>query len=337
MSATPEAPSTDVASPLPAVSVVIPTFNRARLLPRAIDSVLAQTLPAAEVIVVDDGSTDDTADVIAGYGDRVRYLQQPNAGVSAARNKGIRAARHELIAFLDSDDYWRPGKLAAQVPLMRDPRVSVCFTNRTWQSRLHEDRFREAGFVCEGARQIVTDPASVMTLPGGSVLIASCCIYRRSALLRVGGYDERLRVYEDLRLDLRLALDGGHFAAIAEVLAVLDDSPSFEHLSTVDWPFFCRSTDAGVEIYAEALAHAYRQAPLVRRRLREALGYYLLRQAERLALEGDRRGARARAWLCMCLWPSRVHGTQGLLGVLAPGWLARRSPWRGRCSEPVRP
>lgn len=328
----PSAPAAIPAARSPAelpVSVVIPTFNRAGLLPRAIDSVLAQTRPADEILVVDDGSSDDTRAVVARYGERVHYLWQPNAGVSAARNRGVRAAAHDLIAFLDSDDYWLPHKLERQLPTLADPDVIVSFTNRTWSSRTGEDRFGEIGLDIDGATAVFADPAAVVTMVRGSPLVASCCIYRRPDLLLVGGYDERLRVFEDLRLDFRLALAGRKFAAVAEVLVVLDDSPKFSHLSTMDWPFFCRSTDACVEIYAEALARAVCQSAQVRKCLRRGLAHHLSRQAERLALQGDQRQARARSWLCLGLLPGMRLSARALAGVVAPWWIARRSPWRG--------
>ncbi len=317
---------------LPPVSVVIPTYNRSRLLVRAIDSVLAQTVPAAEILVVDDGSTDDTADVVADYGARVRYLRQPNAGVAAARNHGVRAASHELIAFLDSDDIWLPRKLERQLPWCADPSVRVCFTNRTWATRPDRDRFAQLGL--DASRDsLIEDPARIVTLPGGSPLLASCCIYRRADLRRVGGYDERLRVFEDLRLDLRLALEGGKFAAVAEVLTVIDDSPTHSHLSTVDWQYFCQMSDAGVEIYAEALARAVDQPPSVRRQLRRLLAYYSSRQAERLALQGHRGQARARCWLGLCLLPDSWVAGRSLLGLVSPWLLARRSSWRAAVGD----
>jgi len=98
------------------VSVIIPTYNRAQLLPRAIDSVLAQTVADhCDIIVVDDGSTDDTPAVAASYGDRVHYIRQPNRGAAAARNLGIRASDGEFVAFLDTDDEWLPDKTARQL------------------------------------------------------------------------------------------------------------------------------------------------------------------------------------------------------------------------------
>src|SRR5436190_9018266 len=97
------------------VSVVIPTYNYARYLGAAIDSALQQTHAPLEVIVVDDGSTDDTPRLLDGYGDRIRVIRQKNSGVAAARNAGVREARGELIAFLDSDDLWKPRKLELQI------------------------------------------------------------------------------------------------------------------------------------------------------------------------------------------------------------------------------
>ena len=94
----------------PQISVIIPTFNRAWSLARAIDSVLTQTFAPKEIIVVDDGSTDETAQVLAGYGDRIQVLTRPNAGVSSSRNAGICHSTGEWIALLDSDDEWMPEK-----------------------------------------------------------------------------------------------------------------------------------------------------------------------------------------------------------------------------------
>ncbi|MHC5139531.1 MAG: glycosyltransferase family 2 protein, partial [Planctomycetota bacterium] len=97
------------------ISAVIPAYNAAKYIARSIDSVLAQTHPVDEIVIVDDGSTDNTAAIIKDYGDKVRYIHQPNAGVSAARNTGIEAATGNWIAFLDADDEWLPEKIKRQV------------------------------------------------------------------------------------------------------------------------------------------------------------------------------------------------------------------------------
>lgn len=105
---------------MPRVSVIIPTYNRSKLLANAIDSVLDQTFDDLEIIVVDDGSTDETSEVVKGYGDKVnyKYLENKGMGGSYARNRGIEAASGEYIAFLDSDDFWLPEKLEKQMALL---------------------------------------------------------------------------------------------------------------------------------------------------------------------------------------------------------------------------
>ena len=115
------------------ISVIIPVYNGEKTVARAIDSVLAQTRPADEVIVVDDGSTDGTAEIIQSYGDKVIYIHQQNAGASVARNAGIQAASGDWIAFLDADDEWLPKKLKLQSEhLARNPELKWTFSNMSW-------------------------------------------------------------------------------------------------------------------------------------------------------------------------------------------------------------
>ncbi len=113
----------------PLVSVVIPSYNCGKFIGDAIDSVLAQGYPALEILVIDDGSTDDTCNVVEGYGRLVTLIRQTNAGSAAARNEGIRRAAGKYIAFLDADDIWLPGKLAFQIDHMEQhPDVQLCCT-----------------------------------------------------------------------------------------------------------------------------------------------------------------------------------------------------------------
>ena len=132
------------------ISAVIPAYNCEKYISRSIDSVLNQTHPVDEIVVVDDGSTDDTAKAIGGYGDKVRYIHQQNAGVSASRNAGVEAARGDWIAFLDADDEWSPERIQSQVELLRDNSHLVwvsgnyirclCDENRT---RIHTSQKRQ--------------------------------------------------------------------------------------------------------------------------------------------------------------------------------------------------
>jgi glycosyltransferase involved in cell wall biosynthesis len=109
------------------VSVVLPTHNRARWVGRAIASVLGQTHRAVELLVVDDGSEDETAEVVSRFGGRIRLLSQPRAGAYAARNLALRHVTGDLVAFIDSDDAWHPTRLARQLPLMARPEVGLVF------------------------------------------------------------------------------------------------------------------------------------------------------------------------------------------------------------------
>lgn len=191
------------------ISVVIPTFNRGFCIRSALDSVLAQTLPPHEIIVVDDGSTDDTATVVATYGRSVRYLIQRNAGASAARNTGIHAASGTWVAFLDSDDEWQPDKLEIQVQELRQYPEAVAhfvdclihrpgFINKTVfeiRGRLHEFQAR---------------PFRIRPLPDVlmSLFFPSAWLVKREALLQAGGFDTGLKVCEDTDLLAHIALAG---------------------------------------------------------------------------------------------------------------------------------
>ena len=117
----------------PLVSVIIPTFNRGWILKEAIDSVLDQEFDDYELIIVDDGSADDTQEILDSYGEDIIVLRQSNKGVSAARNRGITEATGQLIAFLDSDDLWLPEKLSRQVDFFNtNPTVMVNQTEEIW-------------------------------------------------------------------------------------------------------------------------------------------------------------------------------------------------------------
>jgi len=133
------------------ISIVIPTFNRAALLPRALRSALANAGPGDEIIVVDDGSTDNTTSVVGGFGEPVRFLRLNHQGAGAARNAGVKAARNPLVAFLDSDDEWMPDKLAIQRHFMEN-RPDILFTGTNFCVRkLEEEISGYAGkWLCQG-------------------------------------------------------------------------------------------------------------------------------------------------------------------------------------------
>ncbi len=198
----------------PKVSVVVPTYQRAQVLARALDSAVAQTYPDVEIVVVDDGSTDDTEAVVARYGERVRYVRQTNGGVSAARNRGIAVSTGELVAFLDSDDTWRDDKLALQVAyLAAHERVGLVLC----------DLFRSSGGVVRRMYRRETLPHDGQVLVWvlrDARLPPSTALVRRAVLDDVGGFDTTLRTAEDLDLHLRIA-EKWEVGLVEEPLVVL--------------------------------------------------------------------------------------------------------------------
>jgi glycosyltransferase involved in cell wall biosynthesis len=184
---------------MPAVSVIIPTHNRAAWVGEAAASVLAQSYGDYELMVVDDGSTDGTGDVLASLGGRLKVLRlEERQGVSAARNRGAALARGEWLAFLDSDDLWLPEKLARQMDYLRShPDCAICQTEEIW--------------IRNGVR---VNPPKTHRKAGGDIFLPSltrCLVSPSAVVLRrglfedLGGFDETLPAAEDYDLWLRLA------------------------------------------------------------------------------------------------------------------------------------
>jgi GT2 family glycosyltransferase len=205
-------------STTPLVSIVIPTYNRAHLLGEALDSVFSQTWKQFEAIVVDDGSTDATPEVLYPYVERfgLRVERQANGGPSAARNRGIAAARGKYVAFLDSDDLWLPVKLAVQIPrLEAQPSAVMSYSNflsfdpdkGTMRTRYPAREVRSGdlyrALVC---KKLHCAPPTV--------------VVRKAVAERVGGFDESLRLSEDRDFHIRVARMGP-VQGVQEPLAIV--------------------------------------------------------------------------------------------------------------------
>ena len=192
---------------MPKVSVIIPTYNRSKYVTKAIDSVLGQTYKDYEIIVVDDGSTDNTKEVLKPYTDRIKYLYQENTGVSAARNAGIRAAGGQWIAFLDSDDEWLPEKLSIQMDyLSRHNEIVAFITNVKF---ILPDNKSINLFEMKNYSNNEID-SYVLPRPLIDVLkvFLFALMAKRKILLDIGCFDESMSIYEDADLMRRLALEG---------------------------------------------------------------------------------------------------------------------------------
>jgi glycosyltransferase involved in cell wall biosynthesis len=182
----------------PQVSVIIPTYNRGWILKEAIDSVLTQDYKDFELIVVDDGSTDNTSEILASYGNGIRVLFQENKGVSAARNRGIAEASGQFIAFIDSDDLWLPQKLSTQVEFFNQtPDALICQTEEVWirKGKRVNPKMRHkkpSGMIFEPSLELcLVSPSAVMI--------------RRVLFDRIGEFDVTLPACEDYDLWLRIS------------------------------------------------------------------------------------------------------------------------------------
>jgi glycosyltransferase involved in cell wall biosynthesis len=263
----------------PTVSVVIPTYNRARSITRAIDSVLTQTFQDIELIVVDDGSQDDTAEVLTRYGDRLCLIRQENRGVSAARNKGIRAAHGNWIAFLDSDDEWRPTKLALQIACLEEKAMKVCFTR-----------------CVDGNGGIIPDIDELLPTTKDSDIycfedaIDSICdltyhpqvqsmIVEKQLLENAGLFDESLYAAEDTRLIYNLAFLSG-FAYINRPLVVINRGTP----NSLTYDLNPESARKRLSCYLRVQLEAYWRMMEVRPKeallMRKRIGYFNSRRAE---------------------------------------------------------
>ena len=179
------------------ISVIVPTYNRAQQLPRALDSILCQSCSPKEIIVVDDGSTDETSALMTSEYPEIVFIQQQNTGVSSARNVGIKRASGDWIAFLDSDDEWLPEKLEIQMKaLYENPEIKICHTNEIW--------------IRNGKR---VNPKKKHEKFGGWIFqkcLPLCCISPSSVIIHksffkeIGLFDYSLPVCEDYDLWLRI-------------------------------------------------------------------------------------------------------------------------------------
>lgn len=271
------------------VSAIIPTYNYGRFVCEAVESALAQSYPAMEVIVVDDGSTDDTRQRLAAYGSRIRYIWQSNSGLSAARNTGIREARGDWVAFLDADDIWHHDKTARQLAAAHTLGQPALIGSRGVDA-LPDELPVEPSVRSLGVSDFL------LSLPVGP----SGTIVRREAFESAGLFDESLRSVEDRDMWLRLA---ARFPAVE-----------------VDCPCWWYRTHAGqMHRHAARMAANYRAvlegffehhtqfAPL----RAMSLSYMEADLAWSYYLEGDRGAALAGLLRSLWLHPAAYLGPQG--------------------------
>jgi glycosyltransferase involved in cell wall biosynthesis len=264
----------------PKVSVVIPTYNRADIVGKTIDSALAQTFSDLEVIVVDDGSTDGTGKILEEtYGDRIRYFFQANQGASVARNRGIEEARGQWIAFLDSDDLWEKDKLEWQFKALEQfgPQCGACYTDVRFYNHPETRTFfqlAEGNCRHEGTAGLNSDVLRLLVRPGGAgmVVCLSSFLARGDAIRESGGFDPKLLYSQDSEFIFRLALRTG-FCYVNRPLVLFDRSPvELRHVGvSADWnkmDFFLQDS----QVRLEGLLRTEGLPGKIRKLIREQLG-----------------------------------------------------------------
>lgn len=267
------------------ISVVVPLYNKRPHIARALDSVLSQTALPREVIVVDDGSTDGSADIVRKYASRgVRLLQQPNQGVSAARNNGLKLATSEYVAFLDADDWWLPNHLCVVEDMIASyPTASLLST--AYQVFRRRKMHRPHSVFREGWRGIVPD--FFYAFANGLALVnSSTAVVRCRDFLSIGGFPIGVRRGEDIIVWLKLAMR--HPVAHAEVATSIYDHEAVNRVNTLK-----EEESPGSLRYIASMLEDAELVPQWRDSLTLLFDRMALFTAAGFCLIDNRRGARA--------------------------------------------
>jgi glycosyltransferase involved in cell wall biosynthesis len=290
----------------PQFSVIIPTFNRGLYVQRAINSVLRQNLNNCEIIVVDDGSTDGTPAILKNYGGRIRAIQQQNAGASAARNAGIASATGDWVAFLDSDDEWRPGYLERQNRSIKAyPRAVVHIVNAVtiYADGSTQDHF-ESGLLrrFRGNEKLFLE-RPFLTIINHCHWYLQALVVRREILLRTGLFKPHLTIAEDLDLIARLSLTGPFVLARETLVETYRRQESLTPLSLQKELQGVHTCELFNEVY-EALSQNDSLTLREQAALAEALSANKRAMGNFLMREGNFARARDCYRSALAAWPS---------------------------------
>jgi glycosyltransferase involved in cell wall biosynthesis len=273
----------------PLVSAIIATYNRAHIVCEAIDSILHQSYPNIELIVVDDGSTDQTREKLNSYGTSIRVIYQKNSGPAAARNRGIRESRGEIVSFLDSDDLWLPTFVERQVSVLQRAGANVpCSLSNSWLGYADgtgTTSFQKYSLQPACDEGIWLNPAEILATR--FVLFSQPVAVRRSAIERAGLFDESFRYLEDYDLALKLSV-GKSWGFIREPLVVWRQSPT-DSLSNTGLRESAKVSENAFRMRERILGkldHSDESARLRKLLSREVMRYYEGLRVERLINKG---------------------------------------------------
>jgi glycosyltransferase involved in cell wall biosynthesis len=313
------------------VSVVIPTYNRAHCIGRAIDSALQQTVPPHEILVIDDGSTDDTESVVEAIASRlVRYVRKENAGVSSARNLGVELATGRWIAFLDSDDTWRPLKLELQLRCLDATGSAVCFTGAVSEDGERQDGFAELDPDLP-ADEWRSYPRPVEFIARSLIhpLVVSLII-SRELMKETGGFDEDMVAAEDTALFYDLTREHDIALLNTPLVDITRDRDVAGLSDHQDAAAAAARLDCAIRVQAKALGHISGQAlhpdecAASIRIVRKRIAYFLSRRSEVAHACGDHALGQRLAREAISLAGDGRTMARSLVLVYGYRWLAPR-------------
>ncbi len=276
----------------PAITVIMPTFNRAEYITEAVESVLCQSVNCFELIVIDDGSTDDTLKKLQCYKDRIRIISTEHKGVSAARNIGIKEARGEWIAFLDSDDIWMPDKLEVQTDyISQNPEIIAHTVNAAYSPDLDDglSSFETSSFFPEKNEGVVENPLPVQLEHSAFGRVQTILCSRESAI-DAGMFDETLSINEDFNFMCKLALQGSWGYSSNELAFIHRRDENTPHLSKTRFEDPINTYSALKKGFEELL-----EDPLLTESNRKIVNRHLSRALFTLGMENLRAGDKQKA------------------------------------------
>jgi glycosyltransferase involved in cell wall biosynthesis len=283
-----------VNDPVPQVSVVIPAYNRANCVACAVESALAQTFRDFEIIVIDDGSSDNTTEILKQFGDKIRLIRQENRGVSAARNTGIHFARGKWIAFLDSDDYWHPEKLERQLKALEKYSAKISFTRCVnGQNESLRDIEYIFATLCEPEIYSVQNAVDSVCLSPRHPMIQTM-VAEKKLLEKAGFFDETFRAAEDAELLFRLSFLSGFIYIDRPLTTIFENSTNSLTYSEKLEPM-ARRNQSYLRLQGQMYWRLAEISPEKVSVIRKRLGYFISRRAEIACASGELHVARTLA------------------------------------------
>ena len=278
-------------------SVVIPTYNRARLIGRAVNCALQQSFPCQEILVVDDGSTDDTAAVVRACGPRVQLIPQEHSGPSPARNRGVKHASAEWIAFLDSDDLWHPDYLERMGRAISQTRgeADLYFSDAEYNAGTSRSMYWAiSGYAPAHPVELIRD-ASAIAMMGVHPMLMPFSVFRKEAYLALGGLWEELWSAEDTHLFIRMGLSRAVCAVSGSGgVVTADEGDPGNRLTAAFHTGTLKRWNGMVKMYTDLLANVPSLSPADRKELMKRLAHTYWRVSRISWVEG-RRAAALRA------------------------------------------